>query len=89
MNKNRLKPLIEKYNIKVSDKWKSKNPYLVNSENVCYNYIFRHNEKVYYIGDDDKSLILSYANKNEVFCNYLYSGNDINELEEALKKVIE
>lgn len=88
MNNDRLKPLIEKLNIKTCDNWITK--HMINRElSLCYYYLFEYKNKTYAVSDDDTSLILSYANKYDIFCNYLYIGNDINKLEEALKKVFE
>ena len=89
MNKDRLKPLIEKYNIKTCDNWITKHVNTPKGELLCYYYLFEYKNKTYGISDDGVSLVLSYANKYDVFCNYLYAGYDINKLEEALKKVFE
>lgn len=88
MNNDRLKPLIEKLNIKTCDNWITKHM-LSRELCLCYYYLFEYKNKTYAVSDDGASLILSYANKYDIFCNYLYIGNDINKLEEALKKVFE
>lgn len=89
MNTDRIKPLIEKLNIKTCDNWITKRKTFDDGVTLCYYYLFEFKDKTYALSDDGTSLILSYANKYDIFCNYLYTGYDINKLEEALKKVFE
>ena len=88
MNHDRLKPLIEKLNIKTCDNWITRH-YTPKGVYLGYYYLFEYKNKTYAISDDGRSLVLSYANKYDVFCSYLYNGYDINKLEEAIKEVFE
>lgn len=84
MNKDDLKPLLDKLNIQPTDEWTTIHKFPKGTF-ICYYYTFKVKNKTYCVSGDSISYVLS--SENNPFMP-MYSGYSIKELEKEIKGVL-
>lgn len=83
MNPDRVKPILDKLNIKPTDSWQTIHMYKPNKQDVCYYYSFKSKGLTYCVSGDSYSFCLSNGTKP-----LIYMGYDGKALEKIIKKII-
>lgn len=83
MNKDRIKPILDKLKIKPTDNWITIHKYPNRKPDNCYYYTFNHKGTTYCVSGDSISLVLSDEKDN-----YYYMGFKESELIEAINKIL-
>lgn len=81
INKNLIKPLIEKYNLNVKDHWTTEHVYPGNKSLTCYYYVFVLNGHEYCVSGDSESYVFSTT------VSILYMGYSLSDLEKAIQNI--
>lgn len=80
-NKDNIKPILDKYNLKIKDSWTTQHLYPGMKTFICYYYTFVINNNEYCVSGDSKSYILSTIVRN------IYMGYSLSELEKAIQNI--
>ena len=80
-NKDNIKPILDKYNLKIKYSWTTEHVYPGNKIFTCYYYTFVINNNEYCISGDSRSYILS------TIVGPIYMGYSLSDLEKAIQNI--
>lgn len=84
MNKDNLKPMLDKLKIKITDSWTTLHKFPKGTF-ICYYHTFKVENKTYCVSGDSISYVFS--SEDDPF-KPLYTGYSIKELEKKIKGVL-
>lgn len=80
-NKDNIKPILDKYNLKIKDSWTTEHVYPGNKIFTCYYYVFVTNNNEYCVSGDSESYVFSTT------VSILYMGYSLSDLEKAIQNI--